>query len=97
MKVEDINRVNSIVMEIQELGIKHSRLKSILGHDKWGCQQQVRLEIGGDCHGNGRYKTVITNVQNVDYVVKLISKEISEVWGKIVSLRVELRELGVEL
>ena len=97
MRASDLSRVNKLTQSLSEHTKKHELLKGLLTANKWGIPHQVRIDIGGDQYGNGKYKTVITDLQNVEYVVKLISKEISDTWGTVVGIRAKLRELGVEL
>ncbi len=100
MKSSDLDRVNKLMANLDE-GVKHhKKLKNILSGSPYRDSKiphKVRIEIGGDCHGNGRYKVVTADIQEVEFVVKIISKELSEVWGRIVGIRAKLRELGVDI
>lgn len=97
MKVDNLREVNRLIKNMEELKKQHDSLKSLLGVNKFGLPQKVRLEIGGDEYGNGKHQTVVADIQDVEYVVKLIGKQISDKWGRIVGIRMKLRDLGVEL
>ena len=100
MKASDLNLVNKITSALSESIEKHAMLKNILSssaYSQCNIPHSVKIEIGGDQYGNGRYKTVTASVQDVEFVVRLLSKEISDEWGKIVIFRARLRELGVNI
>lgn len=94
MNIKDIAKVNRLVQSLNEKVKTHEALKELLKPSTYG-NNQVRLEIGGDTYGNGRYTTVTTDIQDVKYVVDLLNKRKDAVWSEIVSIRMALRELGV--
>lgn len=97
MKASDIKIVNELLKSLEEKTSKLEMLKGLLTTNKFGSPHKVEIRIGGDCHGNGAYKSVTANLQQISYVVNIISKEHSDVWNEIVFIRAELRDLGVEV
>lgn len=95
MNIKDIDRVNRLVKTLDDKVKTYETLKRMLKPSRFG-SNQVKLEIGCDSYGNGRYTTVITDIQDVKYVVDLLNKQKEKVWVEIIGLRATLRELGVE-
>lgn len=99
MNKSDLSRVNRLSESLESLLAHHRMLKNLINGSPYRDSKiphEVRITIGGS-GGNGTYKTVTTAIHDVEYVVRLIDKEASDCWGKIVGIRMKLRELGVNL
>lgn len=95
MKLDQLERLNRLSRNLEEELILFNRLDSMLKKDSaW--DNQCKIEIGGDRYGNGRFCTISVPLQSCKTAVDHIAKKRDEAWSKVVSIRMEMRNMGVE-
>lgn len=100
MHIKDLNEAVQLSKTLNTALKKYHVIEAQLvpngnGHYNYGAQ--VRIGIGGDSYGNGELLKICIPVSESADAKKELIKMKSEAWGKVVGLRVSLRNLGVNL
>lgn len=95
MKLENLEKIKDLAKMLEESSKDFECLDNILkGKTEW--TQMCRISIGGDMYGNGRITEVCVPLQNCKNAVDEIAMLRDKAWGRIVGIRAEMRDMGVE-
>ncbi|AUR92322.1 coil containing protein [Vibrio phage 1.170.O._10N.261.52.C3] len=98
MKLSDIEKVERLKVSLERLTSRHKHLNNLTkgkeGH--WETTPYVTIFIGGDEYRNGVTDQIRVPLQDCKPALDHISREEAKVWSEVVSVRMKLRELGVE-
>ena len=98
MNIKNLEKVIELTDKLNALIKKHDHLKLMRsGKNARGYTEFVRIGVGGDHYGNGEYDRIVIPLTQCKQAVDTLTIEIDKIWSKIVSVRFELRELGVDM
>lgn len=95
MKLENLEKVKNLAESLKSWNDRFEHLDDVL-KNKTQWTQQCRISIGGDIYGNGRITEICVPIHNCKNAVDEIAHLRDEAWGKVVSIRADMRNMGVE-
>ena len=98
MKLADLDKVSNIATDLSEAMVTLNKIDGLLYpkvEDYYGAK--TRLSIGGDIYGNGKFMDIAIDVRNCKTSIKHLLVARAKVWSKIVTMRADLRILGVNV
>lgn len=98
----NINSINEVIELQNELSIATNRHKALMGlttpkGGRFGLNSRAYIKLGGDEYGNHSLHKMEVQIVNSPEMMAACRKLQSDAWGKVVGLRLELRNLGVTL
>ncbi len=99
MHVQDLKKVQIWLSELKKLEAEHKSIVSLTAPNggAFGLDERAFIRLGGDSYGNGTTRNIEFKINEIPELVRYCRKLESDAWGKVVSVRANLRTLGVDL
>lgn len=99
MNIKDLSKVENLKGQLKSAVSVYRLLMSLTNKNSrlHGFNSRAYLTLGGDCYGNGSISSADILINESPELIRICRKKQSAAWGKVVSLRADIRLLGVEL
>lgn len=99
MDIKNAHKVLGLSKDLKNLEAIHENLKNLttLKKGRFGLNAKAFIQLGGDSYGNGSNRKVEFDILEIPELVRYCHKLESDAWGKVVTMRATLRQLGVAL